>query len=356
VPDKLPHVSEPTVDPDDAPGWHAIDTALGGLYGDATPQHYAAVPHYALGGQDPLDGISYYANDNPSHWHAVTYGLSELYESDDPGAEVSGWGFELTFRLERDPSEEKPPGWSWNFLQNLARYVFKSRHLFGVHHQMDLRGPIDHGQPTPIVAIAFEHDPRLPAINTPNGRLEFLQVVGITADESHAIEAWNAKGILDLMRQRDPLLLTRLQRPSFLEDPSFAEAVDAGRQREGSSQWGLFVSVLDWSIGEEAEVVLGASVVDSLLRMIPGRLPFGREVTLAGSTKSVRLRPASAAGFTAADDRLLVDCPEGFCEEVVNTLKAQRGVYRFPSLPRLQFRVLPSEITDADGKVVKVIG
>ena len=31
--------------------------------------------------------------------------------------------------------------------------------------------------------MAFVYDPELPAINTPNGKVEFLQVVGITLDE-----------------------------------------------------------------------------------------------------------------------------------------------------------------------------
>ena len=46
-------------------------------------------------------GISIYRAEDPPHWHFVTYGFSELYskESDDPA--VSGWGFELTFRLVR---------------------------------------------------------------------------------------------------------------------------------------------------------------------------------------------------------------------------------------------------------------
>ena len=64
-----------------------------------------------------------------------SHALSELYakESDDP--EVSGYGFELTFRLAMEPGEvadanAEPPTWALNFLQNLARYVFQSGNVW----------------------------------------------------------------------------------------------------------------------------------------------------------------------------------------------------------------------------------
>jgi hypothetical protein len=52
--------------------------------------------------------------------------MTDLYakEPDDPAE--SGWGFEFTFRLARDPADTEPPIWAANLLQNLARYVFTS--------------------------------------------------------------------------------------------------------------------------------------------------------------------------------------------------------------------------------------
>lgn len=38
----------------------------------------------------------------------------------------SGFGFELTFRLKREPDETAPPTWPAALLQALARYVFQS--------------------------------------------------------------------------------------------------------------------------------------------------------------------------------------------------------------------------------------
>jgi hypothetical protein len=124
-------------------GWDAIDRALAPIYGDAEPRfHYGTVIKWMLGGPDPLDGVSIYRVEQPvPHWHFVSYGLTELYakESDDP--EVSGWGFELTFRLVRG-GEETPPAWAMNLLQNLARYVFCSGNPFDEHHHLSANGPI----------------------------------------------------------------------------------------------------------------------------------------------------------------------------------------------------------------------
>ena len=39
---------------------------------------------------------------------------------------ISGFGFELTFRLRRETGETSPPTWPASLLQSLARYVFKS--------------------------------------------------------------------------------------------------------------------------------------------------------------------------------------------------------------------------------------
>lgn len=41
-------------------GWDAIDTAFNELYGEQEPKHYGTAIPYALGGPDPLDGISAY--------------------------------------------------------------------------------------------------------------------------------------------------------------------------------------------------------------------------------------------------------------------------------------------------------
>jgi hypothetical protein len=44
----------------------------------------------------------------------------------------SGFGFELTFRLKREPGETAPPTWPAAVMQALAKYVFQSGMLVPV--------------------------------------------------------------------------------------------------------------------------------------------------------------------------------------------------------------------------------
>ena len=89
-----------------------------------------------------------------THYHFVTYGFSELYEKESDDPEMSGYGFELTFRLACDAADDdEPPAWPLNFLQNLARYVFSTGNAFDERHHLTLNGPIALGEETGITAI-----------------------------------------------------------------------------------------------------------------------------------------------------------------------------------------------------------
>ena len=246
----------------DAPGWDAIDAALRPIYGDREPLHMGTVVPMALGGPDPIHGISAYKNLAPSsHWHYVTYGFSELWEKESDDPNVSGFGFELTFRPTCKAKDKKPPNWVWNFLQNLGRYVFETGNALGVGHTMPLYGPIKLGSSTLIHAVSFALDPQLPPMKTPNGRVDFLQIVGLTLDELDAIHSWNAAAFLDLRRREaDPLLLTDLARASWLTDPTFATKVARRSKKEGSS-CGWLALVLQCNTKSKLVTLAGVSAV-----------------------------------------------------------------------------------------------
>jgi hypothetical protein len=344
---------------DEAPGWHAIDAACNALYPDQIePLHVAAVPHPPFG-DGLLYGISIYRAERPLHWHFVTYGFSELYAKKSDNPDVSGWGFELTFRLVRDEGETEPPAFAINFLMNLGRYVRRSRNPFDAGHYMDLNGPICLGAETAIRAIAFVEDPQLGEIDTPNGRLRFLQVVGITPDEMEACSDWQPQQVLDLLRQREPLLVTDLARRSLLEDPALAARVEEGIDRDGSVAWGTFLSVVDWSVDEgtnTARVVLGAKGVLTLLPKLRSRLAHGRPFILLGPEKRLELRPAEVSGWEADDKTLSLDLTVAAVQALRATLQAKRGTYQWAEFPGFTLEVRPTEVTDPDGKLLEVIG
>ncbi len=197
-------------------GWEAIHARLAAAYHGQEPKHWGTVMRWADGGPDPLDGISAYAGENPSHWHYITFGFSELGEKVSPDKEVSGWGFELSFRLKRQDGETSPPEWPLPVLQNLARYVFNHKLPFDAEHYIRWGGPITRLEQTRLEAIVFAVDPLLGEIQTPNGKVKFLEAIAITADEHDFAADQGPEHLLARLLTPNPLGVTDLNRSSIL--------------------------------------------------------------------------------------------------------------------------------------------
>jgi hypothetical protein len=198
-----------------SPGWQAIDDAMSRLYGDAVPHHVGYALPAALSSN--LQGCSAYSATD--HWHYVTYGLSELYvpqPADDP--DISGWGFELTFRLPRGP-ESEPPGWPFIVLNRLANFVNEGTLTIPPPGtRINLRAPITgfpdtpDGTDTELTTFAVVLDPQLGQINTVNGQVAFLLLVGITDAERDVMVATSTADVLARLGLTNPMLTTDLGR------------------------------------------------------------------------------------------------------------------------------------------------
>lgn len=345
----------------DAPGWDAIDAACNALYPDQLePLHYPITPHPPLG-TGLVYGISAYrAKGPPTHWHYVTYGFSDLYEKENPNPDVSGYGFELTLRLARG-RERTPPNWALGFLNNLSIYVRRSGNGFGSGHMLNLNGPICLGADTLIRAIALTADPQLGTIETPNGRVVFLQVVGLALDEHAACSDWHTAHVLDLLRETDPLLVTDLDRASLFGDPKAAARVQAGIDCDGSQSDRAFVAKVEWEVTGRGtkrvlNVTLGARAVEALLPKLRSRLAHGRDFALVGKEQAVRFRAAKEWKWAVRDGTPTLDLSPAALAALRERVPVKRGRYEWPELPGAVFTVVPSEITDAEGRVVEVVG
>jgi suppressor of fused-like protein len=310
-----------------------------------------------------LQGISAYWRESPvPHWHYVTYGFSELYDKASDNPEWSGYGFELTFRLADDGVRDEPPMWPLGLLQNLARYVFRSGNVFEAGHYLNTNGPIALAEDTQLRSVAFARDPELPGIDTPNGHVDFLQVVGMTLDEEAALKRWSGVGMLEVLASALPLLHTDLRRDSVLRDPALAARLAEGAARDGSSTGMLFVEQLGWSrrkrwLRKDAvEVEMGAGQVADLLALLPLRLPFQRPFQLIGKQARVVFRPATAGGTEDVDGGLAILASDAVQRDLAATLRPVVGAYPIRSVDGLVVHVLPTHILDGDGKVVRTIG
>lgn len=344
---------QPPEDQVDTVGWDAIDQALEPIYGSQEPTHYGTIMRWSLGGPDPLDGISAYACDDPiPHWHFVSYGLTELYDKVSEDQEYSGWGFELTFRLAREASETDPPKWALSFLQNLARYVFESGNVLSVGDHMDLNGPIALESDTKITAAGFVTDQDLGAIDTPHGKVEFIQVIGLTANELIAKMSWDGNKFFELVGQKIPKYITQLDRDSLLDDPSTAAALQTGRDTDGSSTGVTFAEhVTIEKIDQSRIITLGSNAVEGIKLILPGRVPFGESYEVYGykSRQTIRFLPGDAASCELLEEEnptLVVTLTADQARELSESLRPVECDVPVPGLPDTILRITPTPVVD----------
>ena len=172
-------------------GWDAIEKEAERIYpGQTDPKHYGTLIKWRLGGPDPLDGISIY--DGGDYWHFVTFGLSELYEKETQNKEWSGYGMEFTLKLKKDsyPDEEGEIKCICGILQQIAKITFTNNEIFNPYEYLytGQTTGIDSRQLSNITGFITIPDTQFQTLNTKNGRVDFVEFVGVTNDEITAVK------------------------------------------------------------------------------------------------------------------------------------------------------------------------
>jgi len=184
------------------------------LYGEQQPVHVAPSLPPIFSGNGDAWGIS--AFDAGDHWHFVTYGLSELFDKTSNNPAVSGLGYELTLRLAKTTT--KLPNWGFNELNYLVRLINAGQADLWVGDRLDRQSPLSElndFQPATALQVWFVvADPQLGRIDTPNGALEFRQLVGMTPAERDAAKASSNDEVLARLSTANPLLVTDPSRAS----------------------------------------------------------------------------------------------------------------------------------------------
>lgn len=173
-------------------GWEAITAEFERIYpNQMNPKHYGTLIKWSLGGKDPLDGISIY--DGGDYWHFVTYGMTELYEEKEGNDGISGFGYEMTFKLKKDnyPDEEGECRCICGILQAIARITFQNGELFRPYEFLytGQTTGIDAYQKSNITGFICVPDPSVNTIETPNGKVEFLEFIGMTDAELKTLDS-----------------------------------------------------------------------------------------------------------------------------------------------------------------------
>lgn len=175
-----------------ASGWDAIIAEFERVYpGQDNPKHYGTLIPWRLGGPNPLDGTSIY--DGGDYWHFVTFGLTELYEKESEDKEYSGYGMEFTFKLKKgcygQADEEEEFRCICSNLDNIAKLTFDKGELF-LPNEYVYTGQtegIDRYQTSKLTGFITVSDPTVNTLETPNGKVEFVEFIGVTDSELKAI-------------------------------------------------------------------------------------------------------------------------------------------------------------------------
>jgi suppressor of fused protein SUFU len=202
-----------------APGWASIDKACAIVHGGGLPHQYTSASAYELDSENPLPAVCVWeASGPPAAWHYVSYGLSELFEKSSPRPDISGFGFELTFRLARAAGETQPPAWPLRLLQSIGHYVMSGHGELDTGHIVDLGGPLAPGD-TALRGVVCVPDAQLGKLDTVHGSVLFLQLVGLCEDEIAAMDGWELGRKVGLVGEVAPTGITELGRRSWREDP-----------------------------------------------------------------------------------------------------------------------------------------
>jgi suppressor of fused len=280
-----------------------------------------------IGRRGTVEQIRMYALDSPPHWHCVTVGLAEL-------------GFELTIRLGR--TGDDPPSWVVDLLANLGAYVFRTGRQFADGHHIDLRGPIKLNDPTAITAAAIVVDPGLKGWQG----VEFLQLVGLTADELELCRSWRTDAVIDLLAKSEPLLITRLDRTSLLDDPTVRELAESGVAAEGSALEELRVGTLRWDRRgwrkSRLVVTMGAGAATGLGPALRRKLNRpGASFRVIGDVGEIRFVVAPDPGWEESSDAVVVSVPLTAVDELAAVFSGKVGSGSLAILPGLRFVVAP---------------
>ena len=172
-------------------GWDAITKECERIYSNQKdPKHYGTLINWKLGGNDPLEGISIY--DGGDYWHFVSYGLSEIYEKESENKAISGYGMEFTLKLKKDKYEDEEAEIKGicGIFQMIARITFQNGEVFSPFEYLytGQKEGIDTKMQSNITGFITILDTNAGSIDTPNGKVDFVEFIGVTDEELIALK------------------------------------------------------------------------------------------------------------------------------------------------------------------------
>ena len=146
---------------------------------------------------------------------------------------------------------------------------------------MDANSPIALEEETELTAMGFGLDPVLGQIDTPNGKVKFLQVNALTHDEMMAMMCAQGDNFIEQTHKYLPLGICELSRASLMENADFVEAWERSVELEGSSTGFLYLDRMSLKQENDGIIIsLPYSYIQLIGTMIGARLLKDRHLLL----------------------------------------------------------------------------
>jgi hypothetical protein len=195
-----------------APGWDALEHAFTDFYSGLRPKWWEHSGVHRMHErrsppENPLEAVAIY--DPGRYWHFVSFGMSDLYakESKESEDDWSGFGYEFTFRVAKN-ADNQPPLWPVEVMVSMARAAYKGED-FAAGHTVNI-GPIDDRKETTLTALLVVTDPAIPILDTPNGKVALLLLVGVEGPVRERALEIGTDAVLAELSAQNPDLVTRV--------------------------------------------------------------------------------------------------------------------------------------------------
>ena len=285
------------------------------------------------------------------HWLLVALATSELYDkvSDEP--EQSGWGYELTMRFASE--SEEPPQEAISILNAVVEYVAVYQAPLAANHTLDLEGLLEETPAEGLGFLALRRDPMFGQVLTPNGEVDFLQVVVATEAEMAAMFDWNNREVLELMKQStSDLLIASRDRTCIMGNPETAKFVEDKIATEGSSGALLFAAELvEWRNGRgeaKDKLILSEELVTSFVRRLKGRLLFERTLQVFGEDLELCMFPAEHSSLSVHHETVELHLSAPAIQSLISVLESGERKFSCPEIPQLIIQLRSTDLDEID--------
>jgi hypothetical protein len=126
----------------------------------------------------------------------------------------------------------------------------------------------------------------------------------------------------------------------------------------------IYVNTARWKktgfVNSPIRMTIDALSASIFIRQLRGRLMHDRPLLVLGKSNEaqtvIAFGPAAEPRVAVVDGYLEVLIPKAIADELSRTVRAERGRYRVDALADLEIDVVPTEIKDGNGKVIRVVG